>query len=45
MLEQVSCKKQETFALFDNCFSDLYTEVEISYSKYFTFVLGRFLER
>ena len=30
-LEQLSCKKAQKFATLDNCFSDLFTEVKISY--------------
>ena len=30
-LEQLSCKKVLNFALLGNCFSDLFTEVEIWY--------------
>ena len=30
-LEQLSFKKRQKFALLDNCFTDLFTEVEIWY--------------
>ena len=30
-LEQLSCKEAQKFATLDNCFSDLFTEVKISY--------------
>ena len=30
-LEQLSCKKKLKYDLLDNCFSDLFTEVEIWY--------------
>ena len=38
-------KKGQKFALFDNCLSDILTEVKIWYWNNFKFFLGRLLER
>ena len=44
-LEQLSCQKVLHFVLLDNCFTDLFTEVQIPYGQAFKFCPGRFLER